>query len=196
MPFSEQGRNSTLYRMTVQERQVASLKWVVLAETRLRAYPHIASSMWCAFGPRRKLPAAQEVLETRVAPKPHCAGSTVKWSRQQTTISPRAPVRIMGAGRTQNGFGMKSRFPGNWPFWIGFTQMFEKSPCLQWSNSFEGQCLGGPADQSRERGYDWDFRIAGGEGKFRTTVEKTMALSAVLFLNCGSGVRISPRLPL
>jgi hypothetical protein len=39
----------------------------------------------------------------------------MKWSRQQTKISPRAPVRIMGAGRTQNGLGMKSRLPGKWP---------------------------------------------------------------------------------
>ena len=67
--------------------------------------------MWCAFGLRRKLHAAQKGLEARVAPKPHCAGSTVKWSRQQTKISPRAPVRIMGAGRTQDGLGMKSRLP-------------------------------------------------------------------------------------
>jgi len=37
------------------------------------------------------------------------AGSTAKWSRQQTKISPRAPVRIMGAEWTQNGLGMISR---------------------------------------------------------------------------------------
>jgi len=39
------------------------------------------------------------------------AGSTGKRSRLQTKISPRAPVRITGAGRIQNGLGMISRLP-------------------------------------------------------------------------------------
>jgi hypothetical protein len=63
--------------------------------------------MWCAFGLRRKLPAAQKGLEARVAPKPHCAGSTAKWSRQQTRTSLKVAVKLMGAGRTQKG----RRFP-------------------------------------------------------------------------------------
>ena len=67
--------------------------------------------MWCAFGLRRKLPAAQKGLEARVAPKPHCAGPTAKWSRQQTRTSLKVAVKLMGAGRTQNGFRMNSRFP-------------------------------------------------------------------------------------
>ena len=41
--------------------------------------------------------------------KPLRAGSTAKWSRVQTRISPGAPVRIMGAEWKQNGLGMISR---------------------------------------------------------------------------------------
>jgi hypothetical protein len=49
-----------------------------------------------------------------VAATPLRAGSTAKWSRVQTRMSPRAPMHIMGAGRTQNGLGMKSRLPIIW----------------------------------------------------------------------------------
>ncbi len=42
------------------------------------------------------------------------ARSTAKWCWLQTKIPPRAPVRITGTGRIQNGLGMKSRLHVKW----------------------------------------------------------------------------------
>jgi len=52
---------------------------------------------------------AAQVPGVLSAATPFRAGSTAKWFRQQSEISPEAPVRITGAEWTQNGLGMKSR---------------------------------------------------------------------------------------
>jgi len=59
----------------------------------------------------RTVQVAEQFSGVPSAATPLRAGSTAKWSRLQTKISPRAPVRIMGAEWTQNGLGMISRLP-------------------------------------------------------------------------------------
>jgi hypothetical protein len=53
--------------------------------------------------------------------KPLRAGPTAKWSRQQTKISPRAPMRIMGAGE-------RTKWIGNEKSALSETDPLQKSP--------------------------------------------------------------------
>jgi hypothetical protein len=65
-------------------------------------------------GVRAAVPAAYQPAASGTASR--CLSvcpfsNSMKRSRQQTKISPGVPVRIMGAGRTQNGLVVKSRLP-------------------------------------------------------------------------------------
>jgi len=70
------------------------------------------------------------------AATPLRAGSTVKWSQQRTEVSSRAPVRIMGVEWTQNGLGMISRLPIDYPgVWLdsGMEGRFTGTIPQRWS---------------------------------------------------------------
>jgi hypothetical protein len=58
-----------------------------------RVYRHVK-----AIGLPGTVQAAEQFPGVPSAATPRRTGSTAKWSRQLTKISPRAPVRIMGAG--------------------------------------------------------------------------------------------------
>jgi hypothetical protein len=72
------------------------------------SYPVNAIGLWGGV-------PGEGFAEAALAARPLRAGPIVKWFRQQTEISPRAPVRTTRAGHTQNGLGMKSWFLGKWP---------------------------------------------------------------------------------
>jgi hypothetical protein len=73
-----------------------------------------------AIGLSGTVQVAEQFPGVLSAAPPRSTGSTMKWSRMQTKIPPRAPVRITGTGRIENGLGMTSRLPIDNPGLAGF----------------------------------------------------------------------------